>query len=715
MPCTVIRRDPQCLWTSADHVAGHDVLFVDPVLERTADAAGNIFRRLEGPDRSDRDLVVFRYGTTAQRALLESDPVLKEVTRGSIVAFLGPRDGAMSLNLASWSSSGPVPPLDDLGDAEIQSILHRCEAVYDGNGDHHFILPSGRHAERFVRLGDALRDEVEVQRIADWVLPAIGEADCIVGDSGSILPLLLELKYRSLAQHNRMLRIATLDSYPETPTAVAAVLRDLRAGDQAIAFILSVNSTGTFLRAFERLARPRERIVTVVDGSSQEPPDELSHSLSTLARLPLGLLEMGLEDSCSLCEGSPTILIHPRTYERLPHVERKVVRLDIGAAATLREFWEAVDRQRAIALHRDAPYTLAGRRAQRHLPIWLDMTSLLRDSWFRSECISHLRQLRPPSIVLIPAHSASPVLSEMVDEVFPDATALSIGPGKFTNDVSDQVRRAERILIFDDALVSGRTLTGLRDEIFRHTQAAGSNPMVTALVLVARPGAGTALRAVRRRYTSEHGMGFGCVFLVPLPTSHDDCPWCAEREILKTALGQLSDEGRSTAGARLELLRGDRLGGPFVLGGAAGGIRSTAMTEGSFLGRLSAPTAFAASASAALTQLREAMTGELLDGIVNFDLELFLEAYYESTIVSGVLRTLPISALRWPVRDGRVADQLRRLDRLRTYPGTLEEVAWAAVWRKVPATPVKRLIDECVDPSPDLAMIRELLEQRAGE
>lgn len=83
---------------------------------------------------------------------------------------------------------------------------------------YHFVVPSGYHADKFVRIGDIFVDPLNVARVADWCVSVCASPCVLVADSFTLLPLLQELELRLLRRlvaerEERPGRRLTLDGY----------------------------------------------------------------------------------------------------------------------------------------------------------------------------------------------------------------------------------------------------------------------------------------------------------------------------------------------------------------------------------------------------------------------------------------------------------------------------------------------------------------------
>src|SRR5207248_2880543 len=106
----------------------------------------------------------------------------------------------------------------------------------------------------------------------------------------------------------------------------------------------------------------------------------------------------------------------------------------------------------------------------------------------------------PPDLILIPQHKNSNIVAGICKEVFPDLTAVFVPAGKLEDSLRGPLQGAKRILIADDAIVTGATLFNFRSAIYKVTQPAGARPAISIFVLVARTANETPIESLERRY-----------------------------------------------------------------------------------------------------------------------------------------------------------------------------------------------------------------------
>lgn len=697
-----------------EHLLGDSqVLFFDPAMEKSAKRLSDRYRALDISLRN-ADSVIFRGTDHKLIDNLEGDSVLKNLLADTPVAALVGGYDANNLNPSiihiSWSKSVPQywPSIDFFREIEILSILERKFAIFRG-GDLHFILPSGCHAAEFVRLADGLCERTEVLRITDWIFAYIRPQSAILCDTGSALPLLLMLQQEAHRRFGWSLPIETLDEYPAQRPSLAETVNELVAKtspDGHLLFLISINSTGRLAKLMRSVA-PIDHSIVIICNTDRHLPAEAT---SALTNYPIDRWLVEEDGSCNQCRQSTPIGIDPHTYERLPTLRWNRVPVRHTEAEGNRSFWEAVDQAEAVRLHVDMEYTEHGIVSSRHFPVYLDTERLIEQVDFREKCLTKLRSIRLPDIILIPQHRASAGVQSLVLRAFP-ASEVCVIPRTGSLDVlEEKLAAASRILIADDTIITGRTLIGLRREIYRVTQRLRINPTIDVFVLIARPDRKEVLLSVKRPYRDSEGdhLVFGEQIYLPAP-GNENCPWCEEYRWLSSYIRDLSGTALEYIRERMRKLEGE-LFPPLLLGTEDDDVAGLA-TQGSFFGTIRQSTAFAAASSTAQAKLFELATtrnGSVIDII---DVPMVISAYFEAVFVAAILRTFQPVQLRYVGQDRLVEEQIRRLDLARTYPGTIPELAWAAVTGRIPKQAVIGLLSRVVEEEQNkaIALLHALL------
>lgn len=727
MPITYVREFSRLAEAHYDDARfGNDfVLLFDPVLERSKRSLGDRFRNIDPAFRTGSDLIVVRGGCDILEDV-DNDAIFRRLVDDTPIVVLRPMRGGPGNEFASpsWSAAltGQCPALETMRDVEVTDLLRRGEAIW-GDGDQHFILPSGDHASAFIRLADALRDPVDLQRLADWVMSYLSAESAVIADTSSILAFLLTIQTLARERYGWTLPFEALDEYPGDAATLAQARSHLTARvsveQPKILLLVSVNSSGRLIRIFRSLAQPSDPVLAICNTAPNDAL-QIPGGITTFATHPVQRWIPDATGVCPGCDVGARIEIHPRTYERLPSAECKLIPIGPHQAERNARFWQIADKTDAIRLHVDVDYP-GEPGLSRHLAVSLDIPKLLSDTTFREECVEKLRSLPRPDNVLIPRHGASESIAKLVLDAYATPPAHFsrenihvVESGPLSNSVVNAIRNTDHLLIADDALVNGTTLIGLRIEAYCVTQLDEAPAQVHAFVAVARPRNDSALKRVERPYRDDNGIQLTYAHKVYLPGGFDReraCPWCAERQLLQSYLGKLHGDAAKYARSRIARLHQGELSPPILLSldvATNGGNGTDLVTRRSFFGELRQIAAFAAGTSVAQEALSkiDAHNYRLPREVV--DLKLIRDAYFEASILAPILRTLPKRALRASRQDQDVSEDIRAIPAT-AYPGAFAELGWAAISGKVPERAVYERLNHVESPDRAIKMLKDIL------
>lgn len=701
------------------------VLLFDPVLERFP--LNGLVDRLRAIPEALRtvDLLVVRGDpTTVDLFLTREWPIVSLFLPDTAVAICGlnPNTGSVELSKAT---AGPNLPSDAAGisvemirQIELSAWLTRTGAVFS-DANCHYELPSGRHAEKFIRLADALGDDVNVRRVADWIaLPQGAESLVIVADNGSLLPLVYELERRFRQRAGAAICISrTLGRYPGYDSTLSEYLLEIQETIAAhpeceALVIVSVSSTGKMLAHINNGLSVKKSIVVLckTDDSVEDPPEA-----QILLSMPVLHYAPKLNLRCEMCDsGNVLISIDPKTYERLPKIvleERPLNFRDVGRQS---EFWLAVDRSDAIGLHVDV-IQQADRGGTRHHEIYIDIKKLLTDVWFRKLAVQKLAAVEKPKLVLIPEHQTSGAIEDLVRETFPGTAIHFSRFDSFSDEVQSQLDRAtsaDLVLVCDDGIVSGRTLQAFRTAIYAACMRPDA-PRVAAFVLLARPSARRKLEVVKRPYRGREGIRLYFAYEVLLPDTGDNCSWCKERVLVAQYMNSLKGDARRYAQQRYALLASE-LSSPLLMG-QEGMQTEELKTWGAFLGDLSHKAAYA-SVVAAVLEGRESLKLEAKpQSQKRFNVCQILDSYFDPIILSAFFRTVQIADLPYGIEGyfERLEESLLVKMDVNVVAGLIQELCLAALTNRLPTDAIQKLlVQERAGQHPSLVMLRECLSKK---
>lgn len=699
------------------------VLLFDARLERRPGTIGNAFRTLDPAERSV-PVVVFRGDSDLVRQV-ETDPVLRSLLGQTEVYVLAAlkddtEDRGPRLHVIGWSRSPrglwtadsgvSQAAVADLCSAEVYALLMHWEAIWIADDAIHFELPSGLHADAFVRIAEALADPLDVLRIAEWILPYIQPETVVLADTGGLLALLLQIQILAKERFNWSLRIRTLQRYPKAPVDVQAIMPAIESigGHKHILLIVSVNSSGKLVRMLKTLMAD-EGFTSV---ALCDTADSDQQAITALTRHVVRRWEPNDDGNCPECENKHMFLIDGRSYERVPYMGKpEEVELTVAQAAANREFWDAVARVSAARLHWDV---VQGTRSVRHHAIYVDMPTLLTDPIYRERArqslVNALGEFQPKLIVLV-KHESIEMLRDLLAESMVNVPGsaltkiVNVAVDQFYEMELDDVVDVDRIMLLDDSIVTGVTISRLRERIYRLNQLRGKNADVAAFAILARPKTDLDMRRVRNAFRTVTRSLLFFVDYVHLPRpGRDHCPWCKELSDLRRWSEGLTD-GASVVDLRVRTLSQGGLTSPILMGDDE--LQSSLYTENSFWGRLDEVSAFCAVSSAMLKIANDIdhknvdMRQRHLNLRVVFD-------YWDPILKSASLRTVTRRHMLRASTDPNIGRYIDEIDPRDCTPGLLTELAYATVSGKVPAAAVLNLLRRCED-SEHIRMLQSII------
>lgn len=448
------------------------------------------------------------------------------------------------------------------GSLLLSGAVHRTEGA-------HYQLPSGTHANEFIRVADMLDSTTAVSRLADWLAPDITAHTILLTDTATILSLLFKVSQRSsrlaspppsaLWHRRNCCPILTLPNYPTVQDfrRLCDEVRVLSAGDPlaSVLVVISVVSSGDLLENLHAIAR-RElegidlRIRAIVNTEPQEYDVDAFAQIEGVERYPV---QRGWE--CKLCldpRRRAIIAIDSRRYTERVEPELIPRMLTAASARVAREFWEAVDATDAVSLHVNDPIL------NRHLEIWLDVGRVLRHESWRLRAEAQLRRtLHACDVALVPENQSTTAIEDLLRSVY--GKDLEIVHCSRRDEIDRErlrnvLRKAHRILIMDDVLIRGTTIRSLhrllQDFILslEDIDRPSANYEIAAFVVVARPPSMSVWEGLQDSLRQGSPVTLNCAQLVPLPSGH--CSWCEESNVLRQAIRYAETLGNAAAAVK---------------------------------------------------------------------------------------------------------------------------------------------------------------------
>lgn len=541
---------------------------------------------------------------------------------------------------------------------ELTAMLHWGRAIW-APADHHYLLPSGRHAATFIKLMNAIRGTRDAVVISRWLLRHFSNEDKgLVIDTGTLSAVALSLEAELTRAGRRLGRVVVLEHYPRTAIDVQrAVLRAAEGGSGAVA-VLSVNSSGQLRdRLHAALTLPTMNgqgameILVDQSGSVITPSDSSFEHIDTWTPLessrPLADART-FERNCALCrdaQRAPIVTINPITFEQeyLPQI--KAVAPCLKDPERNRSFWDICSTANALGLDETPDSHVAKYRPRgKRMGVHVRWQHLLNSDSFMANIAKELGSAplsdyvaprRPEArLVLIPQSDAersgferlwgniSGLFGVEYYQPFPN-------DGEWGSDLRRRVQEAQDIIVFALGVVTGGTLHRARN-VLQTSRHSSDYERIRSLVVHARASGAREWETLVNSFAWQIKAIWRCY--LPARSVLDD-----EAALLDTVdTDQLDDDELRFWEARKELCsKGHVDVKDAIFWGSS--PRDRLSPHSIYGDRLNAVTTFVAVGAAMEAKRHERYS---VPQRMVFDLSGITRSYYDPLILSSMLRWL---------------------------------------------------------------------------
>lgn len=283
------------------------VVFVAANDLRAEELTGLIDREVQASLAPDELILVARRTSvdkfaTSLRAAAEFESVRNRLGRATISAIgFGASGAEISRTILRQGEVVSGMSMAEIGRRCASLIFHRHGGFVEANASYHFLNPSQRHTDRFVRLSNILVSSAEISLMAAMVLPLLpADAEVAHVDTPAMFAIIAAINdhLRVLAPKRRWLLCENFRSYMGVKT------HNFTASGAPVVLI-SASSSGSLADEIARRNVPRDRIGHVlffgkeadavrhaIDLSfdADENPNGISDARETFTR-----------DNCKLC------------------------------------------------------------------------------------------------------------------------------------------------------------------------------------------------------------------------------------------------------------------------------------------------------------------------------------------------------------------------------------------------------------------------------
>lgn len=449
--------------------------------------------------------------------------------------------------------------LDEIQEQELQYYVNNSDALLSARSGFVYRAPSGDYVRQFLRVGNIQKSRQALDAFFFWMLPFLKNCSTIVVDTWSISSIALNAarlieRYRGKMRCRVEMLPTYFDGGDNSRVETELLLRHAWQRDCSILVLFSA------VRSGQSLVRLRDFLMGIV------PQGEIQYvALYQLldSETPAKAMCSGLRGFDTVSRTGTVIAIDsgsffPMTVRDNPLMIRKV------ECDPNRQFFRYYKGLGAVRIHRDV-HDSQGQQL-RHHAFDIDVESLFTKKRFRDRFRNKLRNLQPPSIIVVPSHDAGiklgneavKVVSENIGRtpILINHPDLDPQDRSLTLDLSGTDSHTE-ILIIDDVSTTGQRLSRFQANL----RARNFRGHITYLVGVARPDNEQEWSdRIKNLSPGERGRQNDVEYVekIVLPNwGEDECPWCIEYSWLSEILrsGNLSDITRKIALERQQLLQ----------------------------------------------------------------------------------------------------------------------------------------------------------------
>lgn len=430
------------------------------------------------------------------------------------------------------SATVPADGLQRIQKADLMEMMvsDGSACIMEPGGNYHFVTPSLMHTNRFLRIGDLIRNRETLDRLAFWIEGFVAEAQGLLIDSWSIASLGL----RAMQQIGVNV---PFDCLPEHPTqnseACRSVIDKLLSSmpqEGNLLIVISISGSGRLLEQIKSAIGALAPTGIKVSFLSLYGFNSTPAEIECIARIDdkEGTYP---EAECKFCnEGSTPIPIDPASYHLRSWREERVMTSGDHCAPG-KDFLDRYhDVDNLFFVHRNDPSD------QRHHAFDIDVSRLLKVDLFRERLVELIQQFHgKKDLIVTPSHTVADQMRSIAEGILgipalahDNLYATAVAPEQRL-----RLEKARNLLILDDTFNSGTRLSQYIQSL--REGGYGEFETVGYLVAIARPETELELRQASRSIANRHSWSGALhhveMFLLPR-WSEGKCPWCKEFDLL---------------------------------------------------------------------------------------------------------------------------------------------------------------------------------------
>lgn len=442
--------------------------------------------------------------------------------------------------------------LNEIRNFDLIEVIERSkgDCILESPVSGHFITPSGKHADKFLRIADAIYSYNALDRISYWLQPFFASAAGIITDTWSLVSVVLQTQNLLGIQLPFNCFSSNIKTNPIEGEKVLNQFKSRISKSGPIISLISVSVSGDSAlsaeRKLNRLGLDNE-IITIAIFSLESREGFVSFS-----QPHIGIEWYPDDKSCNFCksegrnrkyvidqklyypkECSETeVLMGTKNLEDFPVYNIETTNRTVG---TIRDFISSYGGiPGVLSVHREDPNDGSN---PRHHSYYIDILKLASSSDFverykkELECI--VRDFGVPDLLITPPHEAGKILVSIANETLLSKVIINHDLSSLSENETHLFRSAKTILVLDDVFISGtRTLNYLENIRTKYSCSHLENLIFFSMVF--RPEYFKREEEINdslKKHRWKNEIRYLYKFVLPCE-DETICPWCLESKFL---------------------------------------------------------------------------------------------------------------------------------------------------------------------------------------
>ena len=444
---------------------------------------------------------------------------------------------------------------------DLREVINRThgDCFLNGTGSNapnnriHFITPSGKHANRFLRLSDAIHSYNALDCISFWLQPYLEYSSAVIVDTWSLSSIILftqqllgtNMPFDCFKQPINISEDEALETLEDF------AVRHGELGEGPILVLFGVSASGDSFRALEKIKK-NTRINNYFKALSiycfkDSLVNPHAPDVDVLEKLHDFDIPFFKPEDCEYCKKGHIVYPLDKKYYYPREFLEEIVRFKATHLKAKNFILKYGGNDNVLVVHKDDPN--AG-RSPKHHAFYIDVKTLMGDKEFQADVTKVANKISEgdrgiPNIAILPDHAAARTIVQHLRLVWPRTEFIFEHKlAKLSGRESDKVKQSKHICFVDDVSITGSRITGYLRELCDHIFRSVSTPAlksktVSWFPLIMRSANDDVEVGLKDKFSKNDWTNkLHYVYKVILPdwnapdhNNNPACPWCNEKRL----------------------------------------------------------------------------------------------------------------------------------------------------------------------------------------